>query len=157
MATRRTIKIKNWSDVFEEYVANAAIIPGMLIELMSTGKVRAHATPSGSALPMFPLEDEFLGKSINDAYAANDVIPQVWIPGPGDQVFALLDDGENATVGAFLESAGNGFLQVYSSAASNNADAVDHRIVGVALEAVNLTSSSDTWPTADRRILIRII
>jgi len=157
MTTRRTIKIKNYSNIFEEYTAAAAIIPGMLLELIAAGTVQAHSTATGSALPMFPLEDEFQGKTINDAYAAGDVIPQVWIPGRGDQVYALLDDGETTVIGSFLESAGNGFLQVYSSAASAAADAVDHRIVGVALEAVNLASSSDTWPTADRRILIRII
>jgi hypothetical protein len=156
MATRRTIKIKNYSNIFEEYTAAGAIIPGMLIELIAAGTVQAHGTASGSALPMFPLEDEFQGKTINDAYSAGDIIPQVWIPGRGDQVFALLDDGENVIKGDFLESAGNGFLQKYSSDASNNADAVDMRIVGVALEAVNLSSSSDTWPTADRRILIRV-
>jgi hypothetical protein len=156
MTTRRTIKIKNWLNVFEEYKAAAAIIPGMLIELNASGTVQAHATPSGSALPMFAVEDDFQGRAIDTAYVAAEQV-QCWIPGRGDQVFALLDDGENATVGAFLESASNGFLQVYSSAASDAADAVDHRIVGVALEAVNLSSSSDTWPTADRRILIRII
>jgi hypothetical protein len=72
-------------------------------------------------------------------------------------VNALLDDGETIVIGDFLESAGDGFLQKYSSTASNNADAVDHRIVAVALEAINLSSSSDTWPTNDRRIAVRIV
>jgi hypothetical protein len=68
-----------------------------------------------------------------------------------------LDDAENVVVGDFLESAGNGFLQKLVTTASDAADAVSGKIVGVALEAVNLSSSSDTWPTTDRRILIRII
>lgn len=156
MATRRTIKIKNYSNIFEEYTAAGAITPGMLIEVTSGGTVQAHATESGSALPMFAVEDDFQGRVIDTAYAATEKV-QCWIPGRGDQVYALLDDGENAVIGSFLESSGEGFLQVYSSAASDAADAVDHRIVGVALEAVNLSSSSGTWPTADRRILIRII
>jgi hypothetical protein len=156
MATRNTIKIKNYSNVFEEYVAAAAIIPGMLIELIAAGTVQAHSSAGGSALPMFALEDELQGNGIDTAYTAANPV-QCWIPNRGDQVYALLDDGETAVIGSLLESSGEGFLQVYSADASAAADAVDHRIVAVALEAVNLSSSSDTWPTADRRILVRIV
>ena len=152
---KHTIKIK--CDCFvEEYIANAAITPGMLVELISTGKIRKHATAGGSAEGLFAVEDEFQGKGIDDAYVANTPV-QCWVVEPGDQVNALLDDGENVVIGDFLESAGNGFLQKYSSAASNNADAIDRRIIAVALEAVNLASSSGTWPDADRRIIVRIV
>jgi hypothetical protein len=159
MATKNTIKIKNYSSIFEEYVASAAIIPGMLVELMSTGEIRAHATAGGSAMAMFALEDELQGKSIDDAYAHEDPV-QVWIPGPGDQVNALLDDGETVTIGAFLESAGNGFLQKYVADVTDSAESdnlIDHQIIAVALEAVDLESSSDTWPISGRRILVRIV
>jgi hypothetical protein len=160
MATKNTIKIKNYSDIFEEYVANAAIIPGMLIELMSTGKVRAHATAGGPVLPMFALEDEFQGNPIDTAYAADATIPQCWIPGRGDQVNALLDDGEKVVIGDKLESAGNGFLQKWTADVTDSAESDNiqqNQIVAIALEAVDLESSSDTWPTAGRRILIRIV
>lgn len=156
---RNTIKIKNWSNIFEEYVANAAIIPGMLIELMSTGKVRAHATAGGSTMPMFALEDELQGNGVDTAYAAAAPV-QCWIPGRGDQVNALLDDGETVVIGDFLESAGNGFLQKYVADVTDSAESdnlIDHQIVAIALEAVDLESSSDTWPTAGRRILVRIV
>lgn len=158
MATN-TIKVKNYSNVIEEYPANAAITPGMLIELISTGKVRAHATAGGTAMAMFALEDELQGKTIDEAYASDNRV-QCWIPNSGDQVNALLDDGENVVVGDFLESAGNGFLQKYVAdvTASDESDnLIDHQVIAVALEAVDLSSSSDAWPTAGRRIKVRIV
>ena len=62
----RTVKLKNYGNIFNEYEANAAISPGMLVELMSTGKIRAHSTAGGNALRMFALENYLEGKDIND-------------------------------------------------------------------------------------------
>jgi hypothetical protein len=39
----KTVKIRAYLNVNDEYVANAALTPGHLIELMSTGYVRKHA------------------------------------------------------------------------------------------------------------------
>jgi hypothetical protein len=157
--TTNTIKVKNYSNVIEELVANAAITPGMLIEQISTGKVRAHATIGGTALAMFALEDELQGKTIDDAYAADNRV-QCWIPNPGDQVNALLDDGETVVIGDFLESAGNGYLQKYVAdvTASDESDnLIDHQVIAVAVTAVDLSGSSDTYPTAGKRIVVRIV
>jgi hypothetical protein len=156
---RNTIKIKNYSNVFEEYVAAAAIIPGMLIELIAAGTVQAHSSAGGPVLPMFALEDELQGNGVDTAYAA-DAPVQCWIPGRGDQAYALLDDAEKVVIGDKLESGGNGFLQkwVADVADSQESDNIQQsQIVAIALEAVDLESSSDTWPTAGRRILVRIV
>lgn len=148
-----TVKVKKYSDIIEEMVANAAITPGMLIEEMSTGKVRAHANAGQTALSMFALEDELQGGGIDDAYAANDQV-QCWIAGRGDNVYALLADGETAVIGSFLESNGDGYLKVY---AADSAGAVEYpnSIVGIALEALDLSSSSGAESTY--RLLIRVI
>ncbi len=106
MATvvRHSVIIKKYSDVIEEFVANAAITPGHLVEVaLSTGKVRVHATASGNVLPMFALENELEGEGIDDAYAASDPV-QVWVPGRGDIVNALLADGQTIAIGDFLFS-----------------------------------------------------
>jgi hypothetical protein len=164
---RRTIKLKNYANVMEWYDANAAITPGMLIELMSTEKVRAHASAGQNALPMFAVEDELQGKSITDAYAASDKV-SCWIPNRGDMVNAILADGENAAIGSFLESNGDGMLKVHvadvESFESNEAGAITvypNQIIGVAVEAVDLSDSSGGESSGelsyDKRIKVRII
>ena len=138
-----TIKVKKYSDVIEEFVAAGTITPGMLVELDTTGKVKAHSDEDGNVLPMFALEDELQGKGIDDAYAVSAQI-QCWIPGRGDMVYALLEDGEDVEVGEFLESAGNGKLQVLTTG----------QPIGVAVENVDDSGSSgaDTG-----RIIVQIV
>jgi len=145
-----TIKIKKYSDVVEEFVANAAITPGHLIELMSTGKVRAHASVEGNALPMFALEDELQGNGIDDAYDALDPV-QCWIPGRGDIVNAILKDNVTAVIGSELSSAGDGTLQVHVADDSDD-PSYPEAIIGYAAEAIDTSNSA----VATSRILVRI-
>jgi hypothetical protein len=142
-----TIKVKKYSDVIEEFVAAGTITPGMLVELDTTGEVKAHSNEDGNVLPMFALEDELQGKTIDDNYVATDLV-QVWIPYRGDQVNAILAAGENVSIGTFLTSDGEGKLHA-APALTSTGDA-PLQIVGVATEAVNAAS-------ADARIIIRIV
>jgi len=160
---RRTIKVTNYSDIMEEYDAVAAITPGMLLELTSAGKVQAHSSAGQNLLHMFACEDELQGKSIDDNYAADDKV-QVWVPGRGDQVDAILVDGQNVAIGDFLESNGDGKLKKHTidGSASGEPDPVySNQIVGVALEAVDLSDSSGGESSGDlgydKRIKVRII
>jgi hypothetical protein len=165
-----TIKIKKYLDIVEEYEANAALFPGHLVELMSTGKIRKHATAEGTVLPMFALEDELQGNDNDTAYAAADRV-QVWIPNRGEIVLAVLKDGQNVAIGDFLESAGDGTLQKHvndedswesnSKQEPGNVTVIPQVIVGTALEAVDLSGSSGEEDSGaldwDKRILVRII
>jgi hypothetical protein len=141
MAVKHTIKLKKYLDVIWEFVANAAIEPGMLVELMSTNKVRAHADANGNAIPMFALEDELQGKGIHDAYAAGDPV-QVWVAQRGEKVYALLEDGQAVVIGDFLVSAGNGHLRKFVGGDSGAAEELPMEIVAMALEAVDASQSS---------------
>lgn len=149
-----TITIKRTGDkVRKTLVANAAITPGMLIEVMSTGKVRAHATGGGTAMAMFAVEDDLQGNGITDAYSAsNDVQCEYFRT--GDEVYALLANGENASIGSFLESNGDGYLRVVDTDASLG-DVVPGAVVAQALEAVDLSGTSGADP-ATYRIKIAI-
>lgn len=147
-----TIKIKKYSDVIEEIEAAGTITPGMLLELDSAGKVVAHNSAGENALLMFALEDELQGNDIDDDYSSGDMV-HVWIPYRGDQVYALLADGETAAIGDFLESNGAGALQVYSAGSAGVVE-YPNAIVGVATEAVDLSASANTTVG---RIIVRII
>jgi hypothetical protein len=172
MGTFNTVKLKNYSDIFEEYDAAAAITPGMLIELDTAGKVKAHATADGDVTPpMFAIEDFMQGKGIDDNYAADDKV-QVWIPGRGDQVYAILANDEVISIGEKLVSNGAGMLKAHTletvaSAEDQAANSIySAPIVAVALEAMDLSGSSDAGSAGEssvgtlgfnKRIKVRIV
>lgn len=165
-----TIKLKNFSDVNVEYEAAAAITPGQLIELASSGKVQVHSGAGKTALPMFAVEDELQGKDIHDVYAAGDRV-QCWIPGRGDEVYALLADGQNVNIGDKLESNGLGFLrkEVRTNESWESADTApgggahslyDQHLVAIALEAQDLSGlegSESSLSTNSQYIKVRIL
>jgi hypothetical protein len=137
---KQTIMLKKHADVYEEFVAHEAIIPGALVELNSDNEVLNHDTAQGSVVPpMFAIEDALQGKGIGDDYAAGDQV-RVWIPGRGDQVNALLKDEQTIVIGDFLESDGYGKLQKYSTPTSADQDTYPRAIVAMAMEAVDLSS-----------------
>lgn len=98
-------------------IANAAITPGMLIEQMSTGKFRKHATAGGvKPSPLFAREEEYVGGGIDTDYAADDSLPYV-VASAGAQVYGIVAASASAIViGDLLESDGAGGVR---KAASN--------------------------------------
>ena len=150
---KRTIKSTGDGTSYEK-VANAVITPGNLIEVMSTDKVRKHASAGQNAERMFALEDDLQGNDITDDYAASDQV-LLAVFKSGDRVNAILADGQNVVIGDELESNGSGELQKHTA---DSAGAVEYpdAIVGVADEAID-SSDSATTAVASRRIRIRII
>ena len=156
MNEKNTIIVKNYSDVVEEYLAHETIYPGQLLALTNALKVQKHASAGGAGRPvMFAVEDALQGKSIDDPYSANDPV-QVWIPGRGDDVLAILADGETVVKGGPLESNADGTLKAGSSGVA----------VAVALEALDLSGSDSSNAPAydqsgalgyDKRILVKIL
>lgn len=144
-----TVKIKKYSDVVEEILAHEAIKPGHLVQLMDSGRVCKHAGESENALPMFALEDELQGKTIDQDYAQHDPV-QVWVAGRGDIVNALLKGSENVVIGDWLVSGGDGTLQKYNAAFHSAGDDVHPlKIVAQALQASNEATV--------QRIAVRIV
>jgi len=135
-----------------EKPAVAAITPGFLIEIAATG-FQAHSTAGGTAATIFALEDENQGKDITDAYAIGaQTLGAVFKP--GDEVNALLADGETAIIGSQLESNGNGYLRVVDADASAG-DIHVQSVIGVALEALDMSGSSGADPASQRiRVLV---
>lgn len=171
---KNTIMLKVTSPpVINEMVATAvAITPGMLLEPTSTvDTVQAHSTAGGSLKPhMFAIENTLFGGGVNDNYAVSAKI-QTWIPQRGDEVYAFLKDDTTAVVvGDLLESAGGGLLQKhvpdvesFESADPGSITVVGNQLVGVALEALDLSGSSGAESQDseglgfDKRIKIRIL
>ena len=157
-----TIKVKKYSDVIEEMVASAAVTPGMLLIIESTGKVKAHDQADKDAFPIFALEDELQGKGIDDAYAANAPV-QCWIPYRGDIVNAILADGEKVDIGDPLTSDGHGRLKKHVTDTGSSAvpwTVYPEQSVGYAAEALDLSGSSGAEVSGPlgyhKRLLVRI-
>ncbi len=150
---KNTIKLKKYLDVVNEFTATAvAITPGMLLELTSDGLVQAHSTEGGPVLPMFALEDELQGKGITDNYAVSAKI-QVWTAVRGEEVYALLADGEEVAAGDFLISDGNGKLKKYDGNTASDVE-FPQSLVAVALEAVDMSDSSGADPSGRIKVVI---
>lgn len=142
----QTIKLKSYVDVQIERKAAEALYPGYLIELNSNDKVQAHANAGQSVLSMFAIENALEGEEISTEINSDDWV-RCWTPIRGDEVNAVLADGEDVSIGDKLESAGDGTLQKFT-ADTINSSVVDttvysNQVVGIALEAKNLSSSGN--------------
>lgn len=106
----KTIDLDNMS-VGEEYlVTSGSSYPGMLVELLSTGKVELHGTALGAAECMILKEDALQGNTVDDAYSADDLAFVAIIP-PGCRFYGMVASGETIVIGDKLESAGDGTFQ----------------------------------------------
>ncbi|MGH2611291.1 MAG: hypothetical protein ACRDHF_19600 [Tepidiformaceae bacterium] len=123
----KTIALKG-DYVLKEREANAAITPGDLVEIMSTGKLRRHATLGGPAQKAFALEQDLIGRGIDDNYAVDESV-RYGVFQQGAEVFAWLQINESCVIGDFLESDAAGKLAVASTP-------VEGSNVAIALEAI---------------------
>lgn len=166
MSESIVLKNQHTDMVTEEAVPAAAFYPGHLIEFDSDGKMQKHSTSGGNVTPkMFAVENSLEGEEIDDGYTTSDRAT-AWIPLPGDEVYAILADGENASRGDKLESNGDGTLKVHASDTADSDDSITvypNQIVGIAQEAKNLSTSSgvetaNTFDSGyDQRIKIMIV
>lgn len=167
---KNTIILKDYLHVRDEKIADAALYPGMLLELDSDDEVSPHSVEGGNALPiMFAVENELEGEGIDDQYAAGDKV-FVWIPQRGDEVYAILkDDSTEVVIGTALESAGDGYLQPhvsdvesFESAEAGSITVYPNQIVAIAIEALDLSNSSGSEESSaplgyNKRIKVRIV
>jgi hypothetical protein len=98
------------------------IVPGMLIERTTAGKVKPHATAAGAAAKLFALEMPFIGvngalgegRSFDDPYTEDGETVRFVNAKPGTWINALLraGTGGDAAIGVQLASNGDGTLKV---------------------------------------------
>jgi len=157
----KTIVLKG-KGMRSEAIANAAgILPGHLVQLMSTGKIRVHPTATGNAEKAFAVEDDLQGKIISDAYAIASIAQYEVFP-PGAEVNAIIANGQIVVIGSMLESAGNGELQVhvpdtealFADSSGDVSPIYTAPIIGYAMEAVDMSGSTGADPTGRCRIRI---
>jgi hypothetical protein len=126
MATRRVIALLGQPYVTEEGKAIEAIVPGMLVQGVTTHK--RNATASAVVPKAFALERDEMGDGINVPYASGDTVKigHFW---PGQRVYALLASGQTVAEDGKLEAAIDGYVKAGTTAP-----------IGRAIEAVNNTT-----------------
>lgn len=113
--TGNTITLKG-NPIQKERFASAALSPGHLLEVLSTGKVQKNTNASVLVSRNFALENEVLGEDLTDAYAAEDTVLYGAFPA-GAEVNARVAVGATAIViGDRLEAAADGTVRKLSTA-----------------------------------------
>ncbi len=145
----RTIVSKGNGRRSEKTSTAPQVRPGMLLELTSADVVQAHSVAySGATVltePMVAVENSLFGAEVSTLYAASSVV-QIYHAQKGDELYMLLEDGENVSIGEELEPNGtNGTLVTNVTA---NPPMV------VALEALDLSISTNL---TDELILVRVL
>jgi hypothetical protein len=106
-------------------------------------------------MKMFAVETSDIGGGVDDNYSTGDQCKYV-IARPGDEIQALLKNGQTVVVGDLLVSDGTGALQKYvAETESNRIDMTktdttvsftntiyDTTVVGIALEAMTASGAS---------------
>jgi len=134
---------------YEEFDAGeAGIYPGMLLEVNSSGDVIKHNTEGARAEKMFAQEDALQGKTVDDVYTANNPVGCI-LPVSGSEVNALIEDGQDISIGEELISAGNGCLK---SASDLESGETLSEVIAIAAEACDLTGSGTSNTLAAVRV-----
>lgn len=121
----------------EERVAAGAISPGHLLTINSDDKVTVHSTEGGIAGRAFAEIDALQGNTLDDDYAADDLV-SINVEIPGSECQAFLQAGQTAIIGSNLISAGDGTLIVDGTETSGT---TVRQVVAIAMEAEDLSGS----------------
>ena len=100
MGAENTIVVNGMYGRHSEAVAAGAITPGMGVETQSDGTVDVGAANTKRIL--IAKEDALQGKTVSDAYAADDQVFR-YEPLPGDECQLLALSGETIVVGSLLQ------------------------------------------------------
>jgi len=133
----------------EKLAGEAGIYPGMLVALQTDDTVDMHDAQGGRAEAMFAEEDALQGNTVNTVYAVDEMVMLI-LPGLGGEVRARFQDGVDLDIGDRVVSAGDGTL---IGLGTLDSEAIDIHVIGVMMEALDLTGSE---ASTERLARIRI-
>jgi len=146
MAYRQIFLKDNDSAIKKEALASGTVKPGFLLERTSAtaDTVKAHAQSGRKTGPtLVALEDEIQGNGVADSYLTTTRVFFKALK-PGDEVVLRAANGQNIAKGDLVASNGNGYVR---KALKDSSDTlVEDSIVGVALEAKDMSDSSAADP-----------
>ena len=130
----------------EGLASTSTIYPGHLVEMtnaaLDTWKLFATAGAKGEKA--VAIEDDLQGNPVSTAYTQNNRI-QVNIYKSGEECIVRVANGENIAKGDKLVRAANG--EVAEAAVDSSGTIVEQEVIGIALEAKDLSDSSGADPS----------
>lgn len=117
MSSRNTVVLQGDITTYHDerrVKASTTVKPGQLIEITTGDVVQPHATAGSYAEILVAKEDPLQGRTIDDAYAAAEVVP-FHRAQKGDKLQMILKDGQTTALASFLTSNGDGTLKVATS------------------------------------------
>lgn len=129
--------------------ASESFTPGELVELGGSNDVQKHSTAGGTSIKRFAMPADTYGNDKTDDYSSGETA-EILTAHRGTQIHALLGTGSsevNISESEFLESAGDGTLQAFGTATSN-----EDNIVAQAREAVDNSSGG-----SEARIKVEVV
>ena len=135
----KTIIVKGNPPYFED-LCSVLVLPGHLLEIISTDVVKPHATADGPSARMFAIENETIGEGISDDYPIGDTVKYVHAQ-PGDWIYAILQDGNTSVIGGYLKSNGDGTLKLSGTI---DGTTLTESLVAIAREVV-VASGADAF------------
>jgi hypothetical protein len=92
----------------KEAVAGGTITPGDLLTINSSGNLIRHATASGAAAPLFAVENDLVGLTIDDNYDANDYVQSEYLFSGCEVLTNVAAAAAAIVIGDLLEADGAG-------------------------------------------------
>lgn len=150
MSSENRIHLLGDNYLRDEALSSAAISPGHLCELDSSGYYKPHATEGGWGKGRIFAEGNVLnGETIDTDYDSGDRVT-VNLEAPGNKTQAMLAAGENVSIGDLLISAGDGTLIANGSESSGT---TVREPIAVATEAKDLSGSGAVDTLIEVRVL----
>jgi len=126
---QRTVLIRSTPEgpIQKEMIMDAAVRPGMLVELASSTRIQVL---SATIDPTMRVVVECMDTEISATYASGETIPYI-VPRRGDEVYAYATSSALATLAVTnkLVSDGNGFLTLFDTTATQAAGEVIAEVV----------------------------
>lgn len=107
MAKNIALKVGDGGAIRKEGIASEEILPGHRVVWGGANELVKAGAGVGRAA--YAVENDLIGGSISDAYSEGDTV-QYMVFQRGEELQALLADGENVSVGDPLEEAADGTL-----------------------------------------------
>lgn len=139
----------------EAKAGEAGITPGMLLELDAAGDVVSHINAGQDQTRKYAIENRDIGEGIDDNYADNDEVHYV-VARPGDEIYALLSAGNDAAIGAELESDGAGALQLHTPVSIVESGTATKSVYTTAIAAVAIEAVDNDPGTGGAAVRIRV-
>jgi hypothetical protein len=127
----------------------STIYPGHLVEMTSAAAdtYKLFATAGAKGEKMVAIEDDLQGNSVATAYTAANKM-QVNIYKSGEECLVKVANGQNIAKGDKLVRAAAGYVQ--KAATDSSGTVVEQEVIGIAMEAKDMSDSSGADPAEDK-------